>query len=71
VAEYLKSYFSCDAIIYKSSMQRDDSQDSRNIVILHRAMFVGANDPNVLSYVDWSQQEVVDVRYSTIDSVEF
>jgi hypothetical protein len=25
VAEYLKSYFGCDAVIYKSSMQRDNA----------------------------------------------
>jgi RES domain len=67
VAEYLKSYFGCDAVIYKSSMQRDGAEDNRNIVILHRELFVGADDPSVVSYVDWSLQDVVDVRYSTVD----
>jgi hypothetical protein len=67
VAEYLKSYFGCDAVIYKSSMQRDDAEDNRNIVILHRKTFVGTEDPGVLSYVDWSAREVTDVRYTTVD----
>lgn len=67
VAEYLRSFFGCDAVIFKSSMQRDDTQDNRNIVILHRDSFVGAGGPNVLSYVDWSLQEVTDVRYSVSD----
>ncbi|MET4149065.1 RES family NAD+ phosphorylase [Bradyrhizobium sp. RT7b] len=71
VAEYLKSYFGCDAVIYKSSMQRDGAQDNRNIVILHRKAFVGTEDPSVVSYVDWSLQEVTDVRYSTVDGNPF
>jgi hypothetical protein len=71
VAEYLKSYFGCDAVIYKSSMQRDNAEDNRNLVILHRDTFVGTDDPNVVSYVDWSLQEVVDVRYSTVDGMLF
>jgi hypothetical protein len=71
VAEYLKSYFGCDAVIYKSSMQRDNAEDNRNMVILHRETFVGAEDPSVLSYVDWSMQDVIDVRYSTVDGMAF
>jgi hypothetical protein len=71
VAEYLKSYFECDAVIYKSSMQRDNAEDNRNLVILHRDKFVGTEDPSVVSYVDWSLQDVVDVRYSTVDGMLF
>jgi hypothetical protein len=44
VAEYLKSYFGCDAVIYKSSMQRDNAEDNRNMVILHREKFVGGSE---------------------------
>jgi hypothetical protein len=58
-------------VIYKSSMQRDNAEDNRNLVILHRDTFVGAEDPSVVSYVDWSLQEVVDVRYSTVDGMQF
>lgn len=71
VAEYLKSYFGCDAVIYKSSMQLDNAEDNRNLVILHRDTFVGTEDPSVVSYVDWSLQDVVDVRYSTVDGMLF
>ncbi len=71
VAEYLQSYFGCDAVIYKSSMQRDHAEDNRNIVILHRKTFVGTEDPAVLSYVDWSLREVTDVRYSTVGGNPF
>ena len=67
VAEYLKSYFDCDAVIYKSSMQRDNAEDNRNMVILHRETFVGTEDSSVLSYVDWSLKDVIDVRYSLFD----
>ena len=67
VAEYLQSFFSCDAVIYRSSMQRDDNVDARNIVVLHRPTFVGTDDPNVLSYVDWSLRDVINVKYSTIE----
>jgi len=67
VAEYLRSYFGCDAVIYHSSMQRDEGTEKRNIVVLHREMFVGAENPSVLSYVDWSLKEIRDVRYTIID----
>jgi hypothetical protein len=67
VAEYLKTYFSCDAVIYRSSMQQNESAEKRNIVILHRESFVGAEDPNVLIYVDWCLKEIGDVKYSIID----
>jgi hypothetical protein len=48
-------------------MQRDEGAEKRNIVVLHRETFVGAEDPSVLSYVDWSLKEVRDVRYTIID----
>jgi len=67
VSEYLQSFFGCDAVIYRSSMQRDQSVDSRNIVILHRENFVGTDDLSVLSYVDWSLKDVIDVKYSIVD----
>jgi hypothetical protein len=71
VAEYLKSYFGCDAVIYKSSMQRDNAEDNRNLVVLHRDTFVGTEYPSVVLYADWSLQDVVDVRYSTADGKVF
>jgi hypothetical protein len=52
-------------------MQRDEGAEKRNIVVLHRETFVGAEDPSVLSYVDWSLKEVRDVRYTIIDDEIF
>ena len=71
VAEYLKSYFGCDAVIYKSSMQRDNAEDNRNMVILHRETFVGARIRACFPNVDWSMQDAIDVRYSTVDGMAF
>ncbi|MDN4982151.1 RES family NAD+ phosphorylase [Bradyrhizobium sp. WYCCWR 13022] len=71
VAEYLKSYFGCDAVIFKSSMQRDGAEDNRNIVILHRDIFVADDHPGVVTYVDWSMRNVVDVRYTVVDGMAF
>jgi len=68
VAEYLQSYFGCDAVIYGSSMQRDQGTEKRNIVVLHREIFIGGEAPGVLSYVSWSLKEIRDVRYTIIDS---
>jgi hypothetical protein len=70
VAEYLKTYFGCDAVIYRSSMQRDQDGEDRNIVILNREAFVGTNDA-VLAYVGWSLKEVRDVRYTIADGLIF
>jgi hypothetical protein len=68
VAEYLRTYFECDAVIYRSSMQHSEGGENRNIVVLHREAFVGTEDPNVLAYVSWSLKEVRDVQYIVIDS---
>src|ERR1019366_6871199 len=36
VAEYIREYFGCDAVIYRSSMIKDRDKESRNIVFLNR-----------------------------------
>jgi hypothetical protein len=48
-----------------------DAEDNRNMVILHRDTFVGTEGPSVVSYLDWSLQDVADVRYSTVDGMPF
>jgi hypothetical protein len=64
VAEYLREYFNCDAVIYQSSMHRDEKLDNRNIVILNRgADFVCGADTSVLSYSRHDIKEVMDVVY--------
>jgi hypothetical protein len=63
VAEYLKTYFARDAVIYRSSMIRDRAAESRNIVVLPRAgEFVGEGSA-VLTYERHSVKEVLDVTY--------
>jgi len=71
VAEYLQTYFRCDAVIYRSSMQLQEGAEKRNIVFLHREAFVGPDAPNVLSYVSWSLKRIRDVRYTIVDSPRF
>jgi hypothetical protein len=64
VAEYLKEYFGSDAVIYRSSMQKDDKIDNRNIVILNRGLeFVGDSTASVVSYTRHDVREVMDVIY--------
>jgi hypothetical protein len=36
VAGYVRDYFGCDAVIYRSSMIKDRNQESRNIVLLKK-----------------------------------
>jgi hypothetical protein len=72
VAEYLRHYFSCDAVIYKSSMHRDDKMDNRNIVILNRGMeFVGTGDESIVSYSHHRISDIVDVVYKIAPSIPF
>ncbi len=69
VAEYLREYFGSDAVIYKSSMHKDDKMDNRNIVILNRGMeFVGA-DKSVVSYARYEIKSIVDVSYKIASSL--
>jgi hypothetical protein len=67
VAEYLKEYFGCDAVIYRSSMIKDHDKESRNIVILNRgAEFCGTDDAP-LSYVRNSVKRILDVTYQIME----
>ncbi|MGJ4952477.1 hypothetical protein [Bradyrhizobium sp. HKCCYLS20291] len=58
-------------MIYKPSMQKDDGEDNRNIGILNRETFVGTDGVSIVSYVDWTMLDVVNVRYSTVDGSPF
>jgi RES domain len=71
VAEYLRTYFGCEAVIYRSSMQCEEGAEKRNIVVLPRDAFVGNDDPSVLSYVAWSSRDITNVRYTIIDNSIF
>ncbi|MDR6284956.1 hypothetical protein HNR47_000939 [Methylopila jiangsuensis] len=62
VGEYLKRYFNCDAVIYKSAMMKDAEIDTRNIVIWNKGrLFVGEGAP--LAYVGHEIKEVANVTY--------
>jgi hypothetical protein len=67
VAEYLKEYFECDAVIYRSSMHKDGNADNRNIVIFYnRAGFIGES-----GFLKLSKHDVLDVSnvvYTTYSS---
>jgi len=64
VAEYLREYFNCDAIIYQSSMHKSDKDDNRNIVILNRgADFVGPETTSVLALSGHSIRHIMNVSY--------
>lgn len=64
VAEYLREYFGCDAVIYKSSMIRSGDADNRNVVIFYKGSeFVG--NEQVLSLSRHHVANVQDVVYRT------
>jgi RES domain len=64
VAEYLREYFNCDAIIYQSSMHKSDKDDNRNIVILNKGVdFVGAGTTSVLALSARHIRHILDVSY--------
>ncbi|WP_315727587.1 RES domain-containing protein [Bradyrhizobium sp. SZCCHNS2015] len=66
VAEYLKEYFGCDAVIYRSSMIKGRSKESCNIVILNRGdSFVG--DTCDLTYRRHEVQQIANIVYQLED----
>jgi hypothetical protein len=63
VAEYLKIYFGCDAVIYRSSMIKDRSAESRNIVILNKCQPLVGTEAAALVFSKHCIKEVVNVKY--------
>jgi hypothetical protein len=62
VAEYLREYFACDAVVYRSAMIKDHKKEARNIVILNTGLpFVGASA--ALFYRKHRVKEVSNVTY--------
>lgn len=67
VAEYLREYFDCDAVIYRSSMIADRNADSRNVVFLPKGLpFIGAPD----SALVFERFRIKEVRKVTYDLFE-
>jgi hypothetical protein len=72
VSEYLREYFACDAVIYKSAMSRTEQADNRNLVILNRgADFVGSSPENSVSYKKHEIRDVYNVAYTMRDEIPF
>jgi RES domain len=63
VAEYLKEYFGCEAVIYRSSVVRGIAAENRNIVILPRAQGFVGTVAAILEYRRFDVMEVLDVTY--------
>jgi hypothetical protein len=69
-AEYLREYFGCDAVIYRSSMHKSNETDNRNIVIFYKGTeFVGKGTGSILSLSHHHVTEVADIVYKTFDSL--
>lgn len=67
VAEYLREYFKCEGVIYRSSVVKNDAAESRNIVLLpQRHSFVG-HDIAVLNYKSHRIEQIDDVTYQFAD----
>jgi hypothetical protein len=67
-AEYLREYFGCDAVIYRSSMHKSNETDNRNIVIFYKGTeFVGQGTGSILSLFRYHVTEIADIVYTTFD----
>jgi hypothetical protein len=67
-AEYLREYFGCDAVIYRSSMHKSNETDNRNIVIFYKGTeFVGKGTGSILSLSHHHVTEIADIVYKTFD----
>ncbi len=65
VAEYLREYFECDAVIFESSLSKDEAKDNRNIVILNKDVdFVGEEENGILSYSRHNIYQISNVTYA-------
>jgi len=67
VAEYLKEYFYCDAVVYRSPMIIDRSAENLNIVFLPKGEpFTGAPS-SVLEFEGFHSKEVRNVKYELVE----
>ena len=64
VAEYIKRYLGCEAVIYRSAVIKEQRADSRNVVVLPTgASFTGGTAP-LLRHDAHEIKEVDDVAYT-------
>lgn len=68
VAEYLREYFDCDAVIYRSSMHKGREIENRNIVIFGQQIdFLGGGSRQILDFVRHKTRKVINVVFTTND----
>jgi len=63
VAEYLKTYFDCEAVIYRSSVTNNRAKDNRNIVVLPQAESFTEGDGAILRQERFEIKAVDDIVY--------
>jgi hypothetical protein len=72
VAEYLREYFKCDAVIFRSSMHKGQEIENRNIVIFgSQGDFLGGGSRQILDLKSHSIRQVSNVTFETIQDDPF
>lgn len=66
VAEYLREYFGCDGVIYRSSMHTGANVENRNIVVFgSQGDFLGGGSRQLLDLLDYETRRVNNVIFDT------
>ena len=63
VAEYLKEYFDCDAVIYRSAAVGQSERAAKNIVLLPRGTEFVAGDTPLLGFEGYEIKTVTSIQY--------
>jgi RES domain len=71
VAEYIREYFGCDAVIYRSSMIKVRDKESRNIVFLNRGEAFTGTQSAPLAFSRYTAKEIADITYELSDAWPF
>jgi hypothetical protein len=71
VSEYLKIYFGCEAVIYRSSVTNDKAKENRNIVVLPRADSFTEGDGALLRHKSFKIMEVENLVYKITEEPKF
>lgn len=71
VAEYLREYFGCEGVIYRSSMHIGTDVENRNIVIFgSQSDFLGGGSRQLLDLADYETRRVNNVTFDTVSDAE-
>ena len=63
VAEYLREFFRCEAVIYRSSVMKERMDNHRNVVFLPRSDPFSGSESSILLFDRYVLKEVTDIRY--------